>query len=67
MTLYEKILTFDALSMAQFIYTLINDTELKMLHTLHASGIQASLVHAGEEARILENLAMLMQEVDDDT
>jgi hypothetical protein len=53
--------------MAHFIYTLINDIELKMLRTLDANGIQASLVHAGEEARILENLAMLMQEVEDDT
>jgi hypothetical protein len=53
--------------MAEFIYTLINETELKMLHTLDASGIQASIVDLGRDARILDNLAMLMQEVDNDT
>lgn len=67
MTVYEKIQTFDIVSMAEFIYTLINDTELKMLNSLSKQGIDARLVDFGKDARINENVEMLLQEVDDDS
>lgn len=65
MTQYDKIRRMSPEDLAVFISTLVSETEDKMLDTLYAYGVQVSLVRPAPEIRYADNLAMLLQEVDD--
>lgn len=65
MTLYEKILTFDVDAMAEFVTELIVSTEERLLRSVSAQGVNASLVGLAPEIRVAENKATLLREVDD--
>lgn len=64
MTVFEKV-TQSPEVLASFITGIIKGTEEKMLAKLDEYGIQASIVSPSDEIRILDNLAMLLEEVDD--
>ena len=66
MTLYEKILTFDELAMAEFITELVESTEYRLLVNVTSSGVNASIVHPPREFRVMENLHTLRQEVEEE-
>ena len=64
MIVFEKV-TQSPEVLASFITGIIKGTEEKMLAKLDEYGIQASIVSPSDEIRILDNLAMLLEEVDD--
>ena len=64
MTLYETILTYDVDAMAGHIYGLIVGTEERLLGSLSALGIDASLATLPEEIRIEQIKQDLLREVD---
>lgn len=64
MTAFDKI-TQSPESMAAFITTLVIETENRMLAKLDEYGIQASVVRPSEDVLMLDNLAMLLEEVPD--
>ena len=51
--------------MAEFVTELIVNTEERLLHSVSAQGVNASLVSLAREIRVAENKATLLQEVDD--
>lgn len=64
MTVFEKV-TQSPDVLAAFMTGLISGTEEKMLAKLDEYGIQASIVTPSDDVRTLDNLAMLLEEVDD--
>lgn len=64
MTVFEKV-TQSPDTLAAFVTGIITGTEERILGKLDEYGIQASLVIPSEEIRTLDNLAMLLEEVDD--
>lgn len=64
MTVFEKV-TQSPDMLAAFMTGLISGTEEKMLAKLDEYGIQASIVKPSDDIRTLDNLAMLLEEVDD--
>lgn len=65
MILYQRIKDMSIDQLAQFITTLIDETEDKMLYKLAEYGIEASIARPAPEFRIANNLALLLSEVDD--
>lgn len=64
MTVFDKV-TQSPDALAAFMTGLMKGTEERILAKLDEYGIQASIVTASDEVRILDNLADLLQEVDD--
>jgi hypothetical protein len=64
MTVFEKV-TQSPDMLAAFMTGLISGTEERMLAKLDEYGIQASIVTPSDDVRTLDNLAMLLEEVDD--
>ena len=67
MTLYDKIMTYSIEDLAAFIYGLIAETEDRLQESLQRQGVEASIVRIAPELQIADNVAMLQQEVPDDT
>lgn len=65
MTVFDKV-TQSPDTLAAFVTGIIQGTEERMLTKLDEYGIQASIVTPSEEVRTLDNLAMLLEEVDDE-
>ena len=65
MTVFDKV-TQSPDTLAAFVTGIIRGTEERMLAKLDEYGIQASIVTPSEEVRTLDNLADLLQEVDDE-
>lgn len=65
MTVFDKV-TQSPEVLAAFMTGLMQGTEERILAKLDEYGIQASLVTPSDEVRTLDNLAMLLEEVDDD-
>lgn len=64
MTVFDKV-TQSPEVLAVFITGLMKGTEERILTKLDEYGIQASLVTPSDDIRTLDNLAELLQEVDD--
>lgn len=64
MTVFDKV-TQSPEVLAAFMTGLMKGTEESILGKLDEYGIQASLVTPSEDVRTLDNLADLLQEVDD--
>ena len=64
MTVFDKV-TQSPDALAAFMTGLMKGTEERILAKLDEYGIQASLVTPSDDVRILDNLADLLQEVDD--
>lgn len=64
MTVFDKV-TESPDTLAAFMTGLMKGTEERILAKLDEYGIQASLVTPSDDVRILDNLADLLQEVDD--
>ena len=67
MTLYDKITTYSIEDLAAFIYGLCRGTEERIQESLHRQGFDVTLVSVSKEVQIADNVAMLEQEVPDDT
>jgi hypothetical protein len=67
MTKLEQIKSFDDQQMAEFVYTLISETEERIIGQLAALGIEASLCSLDPSLQIESHRQLLLQEVDDET
>lgn len=67
MTLYEEIMSYDADTLAAFIYGLIAETEEDVVAKLSMMGINISMCSLSEDVRIAMIKHDLMEEVTDDT
>lgn len=67
MTRYEHIMSYDADTLAAFIYGLIAETEEDMVAKLSMMGIEVSMCSLSEDVRIAMIKQDLMEEVTDDT
>lgn len=67
MTRYEDIMSYDADTLAAFIYGLIAQTEEDVVAKLSMMGIEVSMCSLSEDVRIAMIKHDLMEEVTDDT
>lgn len=66
MTLLEKIKAFDDVGMATFIYTVVTETEDRIMGQLSALGVDASICRLDPDVQIESHRLKLHEEVDDE-